>query len=379
MKILFICSWSPYPTMSGGRRRSRQVIEFLDARHELEVISFSAGPGEREALRGKGTAVPYQYDHRNNSLPPSIWPFESTFLKELLMEKQAEGFQATIFDQLFSTCFVKHSCGTPVLMEQNIESQILRRLAATAQGHQKRLLLAQFMALRAYESRIWPEFPIRTCVSEVDAKIMRENCPTGEVVVVPNGVDLERARLLDLEDSSRLLFVGALDYGPNQDAVERLCTGIMPLLWRRDPAFKLRVMGRNPNQAVSDLMAADSRLELMANVPELEEPASQCCMSLVPLRAGSGTRLKILEASAWGMPVVTTPMGCEGLSQELIDCLCLADSDEALAETVWDLRKNPQRRIELAEKARAVVCREYEWSKALEPLQQALLKLERSL
>jgi len=138
-------------------------------------------------------------------------------------------------------------------------------------------------------------------------------------------------------------------------------------------------MGRNPNQAVSDLMAADSRLELMANVPELEEPASQCCMSLVPLRAGSGTRLKILEASAWGMPVVTTPMGCEGLSQELIDCLCLADSDEALAETVWDLRKNPQRRIELAEKARAVVSREYEWSKALEPLQQALLKLERSL
>jgi len=379
VKILFICSWSPYPTMSGGRRRSRQVIEFLDARHQLEVISFAGGPVEREALEGKGTAVPYQYHHRNSSLPPSIWPFESSFLQELLVEKQAEGFQVTIFDQLFSTCFVKHSCGTPVLMEQNIESQILRRMAATAEGHQKRLTLAQFMALRSYESRIWPEFPVRTCVSEVDAQIMREICPNGEVVVVPNGVDLERARLLDLGGSSRLLFVGALDYGPNQDAVERLCNGIMPLLWQRDPAFKLRVMGRNPSQEVSDLMAADSRLELMANVPELEEPASECCLSLVPLRAGSGTRLKILEASAWGMPVVTTPMGCEGLNQELLDCLCLAESDEALAEAVWELWNNPQRRIEMAEKARAVVSRDYGWSKALEPLQQALLKLERSL
>ena len=379
MKILFICSWSPYPTLSGGRRRSRQVIEFLDARHQLEVISFAAGPGEREALEGRATAIPYQYYHRNNSLPPSIWPFENSYLLELLTKKQSDGFQVTIFDQLFSTCFVKHSCGTPVLMEHNIESQILRRLATTAQGHQKRLTLAQFMALRAYEHRIWPEFPLRTCVSEVDAEIMRENCPTGEVVVVPNGVDLERARLLTLENSPRLLFVGALDYGPNQDAVQRLCTGIMPLLWQRDPAFKLRVMGRNPSQEIIDLMAADSRLELMANVPDLEGPASECCMSVVPLRAGSGTRLKILEAGAWGMPTVTTALGCEGLSQELIDCLCLAESDESLAEAVWELWNNPQRRIEMAEKARAVVCREYGWTTALEPLQQALLKLERSL
>ena len=379
MKILLIGSWSPYPTMAGARQRTHQIIEYLRNRHELDVISFAMGPLEREALEGKATAVPYQYQQRNNGLPPSLWPFESSALRELLVQKQAEGFQATLFDQIFSTCFVEQSCGVPVLMEHNIESQILRRLATTAEGHQKRLTLAQFMALRAYENRIWPEFPLRTCVSEVDAKIMRESCPTGEVVVVPNGVDLERARLLDLEGSSRLLFVGALDYGPNQDAVERLCTGIMPLLWQRDSAFRLRVMGRNPSQEVIDLMAADSRLELMANVPDLEGPASECCMSVVPLRAGSGTRLKILEASAWGMPTVTTSLGCEGLNQELIDCLCLAESEEALAEAVWELWNDPRRRIEMAEKARAKVCRDYGWSQALEPLQAALLKLERSL
>ncbi len=379
VKILLICSWSPYPTLSGGRRRSREVIDFLDARHQLEVVSFAAGPIQREALKGKATTVPYQDQHRNNSLPPSLWPFESNPLKQLLIEKQKDGFQATLFDQLFSTCFADHSCGVPVLMEHNIESQILKRVAATAEGHRKRLILAQFMALRAYEKRIWPEFPLRTCVSEVDAEVMRENCPTGEVAVVPNGVDLERARLLTLENSPRLLFVGALDYEPNQDAVQRLCTGIMPILWQRDPAFKLRVMGRNPSQEIADLMAADSRLELMANVPQLEEPASECCMSVVPLRAGSGTRLKILEASAWGMPIVTTALGCEGLSPELIDCLCLAESDEALAEAVWELWNSPRRRFELAEKARAVVCRDYGWSKALEPLQEALLKLEKTL
>jgi glycosyltransferase involved in cell wall biosynthesis len=373
MKILFVCSWPPYPCLSGGRRRTAQLIRSLKQNHEVRVVSFVGGPTERKLMEDRGAiAVPYQQEARKNALPPSLWPFDSPLMRERLMELAEEGYQLTLFDQIFVSSFLPQAVGRSVLLEQNVESSLLKQRAQYLEPDKKRLAFAQFMAMKAYENKIWPQFDLRCAVSEQDAQEMRSRCPSSETVVVPNGVDPKRAYKLDLTDQARLLFVGALDYWPNEDAANWLCDEIMPRVWSEIPHMKLRIVGRNPSGELQQRVLGYSRIELLANAPELEPLAAECAMSVVPLRMGSGTRLKILEAGAWGLPVVTTSIGCEGLSQSLCRHLTEADGCDDFASAILSLWDNPAERAELAERARAEVVRDYSWSVVFRPLHRAL-------
>lgn len=376
MNILFLSSYPTYPCLSGGRRRTAQILKSLREAHQVRHVTFVGGPREKELMESMGSlTVPYQYQARNNSLPPSLWPFDSKPLHKLLTELQSEEFDLTIYDQIYVACHLERAIGKSVLLEQNVESDLLKQQAGYLEPAKKRLGLAQFMALRAYESKVWPQFDLRCAVSENDARTVRERCPDGPTVVVPNGVDLERAMELKLSDEPRLLFVGALDYTPNQDAAKWLINEIMPRIWAEEPAMELRILGRNPAQELTELASADPRLELIANAPELEPLARECTISVVPLRMGSGTRLKILEASAWGMPVVTTSLGCDGLSEQLTQNLFVADGAEQFSAEVWSCWRSPEQRAKAAKAARKVVAETYSWKATLAPLHQALEEL----
>lgn len=373
MKLLLLSSWPPYPCFSGGRQRTAATWKALQCRHQVTLLTFVAGPRERARMEELGAlTLDYERETRAAGVPPSMWPFANPALLERLEELGSERFEATLFDQIFSTAYIDAAPGKRVLLEQNIESELTYQQAQQLTGPEKRLAQLQAVALRAYETRVWPKFDLRCVVSEHDADLMRARCPEGNIAVVPNGVDLDRAKPLSLSHEPRLLFVGALDYPPNVDSVRVLLSDIMPLVWERMPEMKVRIVGRNADAAMRALPHADPRIELHVNAPVLEALAEDCFLSVVPLRVGSGTRLKILEASAWGMPVVTTAVGCQGLSSDLVSQLVLADDSRSFADAVLESWSQPGQRAARAARAQAIVNRHYGWRTALEPLLTAL-------
>src|SRR5207237_3894426 len=151
-------------------------------------------------------------------------------------------------------------------------------------------------------------------VSPTDAQLMRERFGAKRVEVVDNGVDTSYFRPTDgKREPHTVLFLGSLDWRPNQDGVQQLLDSIFPQVRAQDPATKLLVVGRNPPEWLRDRVKTCPGVELHGSVPDVRPFMARAGVLAVPLRIGGGSRLKILEALASGLPVISTRIGAEGL------------------------------------------------------------------
>ena len=171
-------------------------------------------------------------------------------------------------------------------------------------------LLREADRLEREERYAWFRFAHISVCSDNDRTFI--GGPEDRVSVIPNGVDdafLELAAIPRIPE--RLLFVGTLNYPPNQDAIHHFCTEILPRVRAQQPNVSLSIVGLNPTQSVLDLHDGQS-VFVHPNVPEMAPYVQSAALSIVPLRVGGGTRLKILESLAMGTPVVSTTVGAEG-------------------------------------------------------------------
>jgi GT2 family glycosyltransferase/glycosyltransferase involved in cell wall biosynthesis len=182
------------------------------------------------------------------------------------------------------------------------------------------------------------------------------------VWVVPNGV---ADRLFDVPESRkipcRLVYVGTLDYAPNEDAVVYFCENILPLIAQEVSDVTLCVVGKNPPKSLRSLHDG-KQVQLVGRVPDVVPYVQQAAVSIVPLRVGGGTRIKILESLALGTPVVSTTIGAEGLYLEAGRHLLLGDDPESFASAVIRLLKNEDLRSELSVAGRDRAKALYAWS-----------------
>jgi glycosyltransferase involved in cell wall biosynthesis len=239
-----------------------------------------------------------------------------------------------------------------------------RRLASMARslGLSPKGVMARLQ--RGPVSRFEQDLASRTArvvvVSEMDRSFFEPYAP-GRVDVVPNGVDCSAIAARDeMPDEPTILFLGSLDYSANVEALAHFVDAIAPLLEHR--AANLSVVGSNPRQAVYEAARRCSlETEVAATVPDTSPywDAARCL--IVPLRVGGGTRLKILEALARGVPVVTTSLGCEGLSVVDGSDVLVADTDAAFAAAVDRLLVDDETCRRLAAHGRATVERLYDW------------------
>jgi len=246
-----------------------------------------------------------------------------------------------------------------LLITHDIFSVALARRAGLAAGRQQKRLEREAAAWASYESRIYPQFQAVAAMSAEDAAVIRQRAPAANVVVLPNGVDTAHFTPGEIRPQPRhLIFVGSPTHVPNLDAACWLLNELWPELRRRRPDLRLTLVNLDHPQ-VRKLQQPG--VEISGRLPDLRPVYGQADLAIVPLRAGSGTRLKILEAFAAGLPVVSTPVGHEGLEVVPGRHLLSAENGPALIEAIETLLDDVELRRRLAANARQLAVSRYDW------------------
>jgi hypothetical protein len=257
------------------------------------------------------------------------------------------------------------ACTQLVLDLHNIESVLHERCGAVEGGATGLAHRVFAEASRKLERRWLPQFSEVLATSESDAKRAREIAPEARVVVYPNAI--RGVELPPHADEEAIAFSGNMEYHPNRGAVQFFRQEVWPHLRREWPRLVWRLIGKNPD-AVSEWISGDPRIEATGPVDDAVKELARCRVAVVPLLAGSGTRLKILEAWAAGLPVVSTPVGAEGLPARDGENLLLAEGGAAFASAVSRLLSSSTLRRELGGAGRLLLEQEFTWEKAWEKL-----------
>jgi glycosyltransferase involved in cell wall biosynthesis len=249
-------------------------------------------------------------------------------------------------------------CQRTVLNLHNIES-VLHARCAQAEGPFAGLAHRLFGTACREMERTWlPRFSEVLVTSERDAATALAIAPTARVRVYPNA--LPERPMPEPGEEDAVVFSGNMEYHPNTSAVRFFRREVWPRLRERWPGLVWRLLGKNP-AAVSQFTSGDARIEVIGAVEDAVLELARAKVAVVPLLAGSGTRLKILEAWAAGIPVVSTSLGAEGLPARHGDQLLLADGGVEFAEAVSRLLASKELRREVGWAGRLLLEKEFTW------------------
>ena len=383
MRILWVKADKLLPVQSGGNIRSYHILRRLAARQELTFLSYYSGdrdpdyerelekqlPGATSVYTGKrdlsGLARVLDYIvHFPSKTPYAVGRFASFRVQDRLKACfRGRRFDVAVCDFLDAAVNFPRKLAIPtILFQHNVESEIWRRHALTESNLAKRILYkVEFAKMRHYEQRTVREFHHIIAVSERDRRLMSTWVEPSRITVVPTGVYLQQYRpeVSPLAADPLVMFVGAMDWQPNIDAVEHFCRQIWPLVQAGVPAARFRIVGRNPDRRVQKL--ASSSVEVTGLVHSVLDHLREAAVIVVPLRVGGGTRLKIYEAMAAGKAVVSTSIGAEGLDVHHGRDIILADDPSAFAQAVMMLLGDIELRRRY-ERAAAELAAQYDWS-----------------
>ncbi len=380
-RVLMLTHTAPLPLVSGERVRNFHLLREL-ARRDWKVSLFALNhgpapsPADTETLRGLCERVVLEELDassfvRYRRLASSVLTrrafhrrffYSSEAAERLAAWLEEEPFDAIVAESLYMYPYLPARVRSSVVLDTlNAE---LRRVQAMAsvlgrspRGVAARLQLGPVARFEAEASRSVARV---VAVSEEERRYFEELAP-GKVDVVPNGVDCESILPRSgVPAEPRLLFVGSMDYSANVDAVEHLIDDVLPKLRRTD--VTVEIVGSNPRAAVRRAAERSPlRVEVLGHVPSTEPHFAAARMLVVPLRFGGGTRLKILEALARGVPVVSTPLGCEGLGLVHERDVAVAEGPVELAAAVDRLLSDDELCLSLSREGRKTVEQRYDW------------------
>lgn len=245
---------------------------------------------------------------------------------------------------------------------QNLDSRIWSRIAGTASSPAVRVFASiQTGRVELFERRLLERAAGVSCVSATDAAAMRELAPAACPVIAPNGVDLDRYAFRPEPSPEPLLFfVGDLSWPPNAEGVRWFLRHVWPRVRQQAPEAAVEVLGREPPR---DLLAGQCEgFRMLGEGVDTRPHWRRAAIAIVPLLAGGGTRLKILEAAASGVPVVSTSIGAEGLDLQAGSEIVIRDDPREFASEISRLLSDPEARRRQAAAARERVEREHGWT-----------------
>jgi glycosyltransferase involved in cell wall biosynthesis len=261
-----------------------------------------------------------------------------------------------------------------VLFQHNVEAVIWKRRAAGARNPVERFYLQQqARRMREYERSTCRKVKNIIAVSETDAAIMREEYGAQRVHATPTGVDLEYfSAPAAAPRTTDLVFVGSMDWAPNIEGAEWFVREVLPLIRKQKPDCSVSFAGRKPARSILDLATADARIVVTGTVPDIRPHLWGATVSIVPLLTGGGTRLKIFEAMAARIPVVSTTIGAEGLPVEHGAHLFLADDPQSFAARCLELMDDRETHSRLACAGWKLVSSRFSWDAAAQEFERLL-------
>jgi glycosyltransferase involved in cell wall biosynthesis len=375
----------PWPTDRGGAIRYFNLIRRVATRYRVLLFAVLESADEARhlpklapfcervewAAMRAGSAAARARDfcgHLLRGRPLVTWPYCSRSLESKLHDLIGTG---TVDILQIEHSFLAHfrdavpdgsPCRTILSFHNFCQAQSRSMLRMHEGAVEKLGLLVKAALMRGWEARHVARFDRCLVVSEIEAQRLRAVAAGTAVSLVPNGVDTAALRPLpEAAAGKRLIFVGHLRYPPNIDAIRFLARHILPALRARVPTACLTVVGEGTPRVLREFAGRDD-IELVGRAGSPVPHYQDAHVAVVPLRAGGGTRLKILEAMALGRPVVSTPLGCEGLAVEDGKHLLIAKDADAFAAAVARLLTDRALATSLTQQARALVERDYDWT-----------------
>ncbi len=382
LKALFLSPQAPYPAIGGGPLRSASLLEYLARRFDVHAIVFRE-PGDPDPARAIPHGLVAKLDTINlpyHSKYPlarafrNVWRIARTrpplmdrfsgFDKMIAALIQGRHYDVAIIEHFWCAPYVTHLrlCSKQVILDlHNIESVWHQRLAAS-ESPARAFALRRFATASVALERGWlPKFDRLLVTSRNDFERVRSIVTDSNVTVYPNA--LPYIDLPPRDEKHEIVFSGNLEYAPNISAVRFFRARVWPTLRSRWPNLKWKIVGGNP-EAIRNVVEDDARIELTGFVDNAITSLAQSQVAIVPLLAGSGTRVKILEAWAAGTAVVSTTLGAEGLECRDGEHLILADAPDKFAEAVSRLLESPADRAGIGHAGRVLFEQSYTWSAA---------------
>jgi glycosyltransferase involved in cell wall biosynthesis len=389
-KILWVKSGALHPADTGGKIRTLSMLRELNRWHDVTYLSpHPVGEAHHPDELADGYAnekiwIEHSQPPRGSvaffaqlamnvlsSKPFAISKHTIPALRTKLIELDASGgFDLIVCDFLSPALhFVGHEWRTPVVMFQhNMESQIWKRMAANhPRWHGRAFLGNQYRRMFRWEDKLSKLFDGIITVSAEDTKFARERYHLTNVLGdVPPGVDTTFFHPQDraTEDKPVLAFLGSMDWMPNVEGIHWFVREVWPQVCARVPEVELRIIGRRPGADIRALADRDSSIVVTGTVADVRPHLRDAAAMIVPLLSGGGTRIKILEAMAFGLPVLSTTIGAEGLPFEHDRHLLLADDVASFTERCVGMLRSKDLRARLARAARDEVVNHYSWAAA---------------
>jgi polysaccharide biosynthesis protein PslH len=386
--LLFLSQTLPYPPDGGVKIRTYHVLRILAREFDTTALCFFRWKGgafaedvenSLETLRqfARVEAFPIPQEHSRARLAwdhlrsiatrrsYTVHSYESrayrTQLEKLL---STQSFDLVHADSLDLSGYFPRVVDRPlVCVHHDAQSTLLRRRADQEPNAWRRSYLRLQAKLMEEEERRWcPRVTLNVAVSEVDRDAMQHIAPAAEFAVVPNGVDVDffqpRGKV---EAQEGVVFVGGTTWFPNLDALRYFHTDVLPVLRSQGMHERVTWVGRASSDEIARFRG--SGIHLTGYVADIRPYVQRAACYIVPLRAGSGTRIKILDAWAMGKAVVSTSIGCEGLRAEDGRNILIRDTPEDFAAAVATVLSDTGLRERLGEEARRTALEEYSWER----------------
>jgi len=398
MKVLLLTQVLPYPPDSGPKVKTYNVLKYLARKHQVTLASFVRGDQSKDIRvlerlctggvytvpmkRGKVRDAWYMLRSFLSGQPFMMTRDDRAAMRRLVDRLVAEQhFDVAHADQLNMAQYAARvSDAIKLLDAHNALWLLYKRLWETMKpGLQKWLLGRDWRLLKEYEGRICHEFDAVLAVSEEDKAALEEAAGRPlDINVIPIAVDTDEVAMIERTPGPCILHIGTMYWPPNIDGVWWFLREVYPLIRQQRPDVIFDIVGSRPPASLRALNENGIGVNVTGYVADPTPYLQRAALMVVPLRAGGGMRVKILNALAQGIPIVSTTLGAEGIAVTPDENILVADEPADMAAACLRLLNDPDLGARLACNGRALAEQKYDYRRACVPLDEIYAKARKS-
>lgn len=396
MKILMLVPFLPNTETSGGQTRWYNLIKYLSRDHEITLFSLIKDDSEVKFVK---PLKKYCKKVKVFNRPKSPWTIRNILLSvfspfplllirnfslkeriEVKKELESENYDLIHAEAFYVMPHIPKTNVPSIQVEQTIWHKVYEHHVKTEIPFFVRpLFMLDVYKLKYWEIYFWKKATKLFTVSPDDKVLMEELIPEEEVGVIPNGVDSAYYRMKKAKKKfpPRVLYgVSNFEWLQNQEAVEILVKRVWPLILKKYPLAKLWIVGRKMPTWIKEFGAKKKNIEITENIPDARDAYNASTLMVTPIKGSGGTRLKVLEAMAAELPIVSTSLGVAGLGVEKNKHVLISDTYEGLASEALRILNDASLARKIGENGKRFVEKHYDWKEIVklhEPIYKNIL------